>query len=63
MISTTALDAVKVMERAKILGVNATRLGTVGGETLTIKTGGGEFAWQTAELHDLWWNSIARAMK
>jgi phosphoribosylformylglycinamidine synthase subunit PurL len=63
VISTTALDAVKVMERAKILGVKATRLGTVGGETLTIKTGAAELAWQTAELHDLWWNSIARAMK
>ena len=63
VISTTALDAVKVVERAKILGVNATRLGTAGGETLTIKTGAGEFTWQTAELHDLWWNSIARAMK
>jgi len=63
VISTTALDAVKVIERAKLLGVDATRLGLVGGETLTIKTGAGEFAWQTAELHDLWWNSIARAMK
>jgi len=63
VISTTALDAVKVIERAKILGVNAMRLGAVGGEKLMIKTGAGEFAWQTAELHDVWWNSIARAMK
>jgi hypothetical protein len=34
----------------------------VGGDTLAIKTSGGEFSWDLRELHDLWWNSIARAM-
>ena len=63
IVSTAALDAVKVLERAKILGISATRLGTVGGETLTIKTSASEYTWQTSELHDPWWNSIARAMK
>jgi phosphoribosylformylglycinamidine synthase II len=63
VVTTSALDAVKVVERAKILGVNATRLGAVGGTALKIKTAGAEFHWETTELHDLWWNSIARAMK
>jgi phosphoribosylformylglycinamidine synthase len=63
IISTSALDAVKVMERAKLLGVSATRLGTVGGDRLSLKTTSGEHAWSLAELHDLWWNSIARAMR
>jgi phosphoribosylformylglycinamidine synthase len=63
VISTAAIDAVKVVERAKILGINAMRLGTVGGEALAIKTSASESTWQTSELHDLWWNSIARAMK
>jgi phosphoribosylformylglycinamidine synthase len=63
VISTNSLDAVKVTERAKLLGVPATRIGTVGGEQLGIKTARGEFAWAVAELHDLWWNAIARAMK
>ena len=63
IVSATALDAVKVIERAKILGINATQLGTVGGAALAIKTSGGEFTWPLSELHDLWWNSIARAMK
>jgi phosphoribosylformylglycinamidine synthase len=63
IVSTTALDAVKVVERAKILGIAATRLGTVGGTTLAIKTGAGELSWPLTELHDLWFNSIARAMK
>ena len=62
VITTKALDAVKAIERAKLLGVPATRLGTVGGDTLTLKTTAGEFATSVAELHDLWWNAIARAM-
>jgi phosphoribosylformylglycinamidine synthase subunit PurL len=62
VISVAALDAVKILERAKILGVSATRLGTVGGNELKIKTVSAEFAWPLADLHDPWWNSIARTM-
>jgi len=58
-----AIDAVKVVGRAKLLGVSATRLGTVGGETLSIKTATGEWNWPLADLHDRWWNAIARAVK
>jgi phosphoribosylformylglycinamidine synthase len=63
IVSTSHLDAVKVIERAKILGLNAARLGTAGGTALKIKTAAAELNWDIAELHDLWWNSIARAMK
>ncbi len=63
VISVKAIDAVKVVERAKLLGVRAARLGTVGGDTLSIKTATGEWSWPLAELHDRWWNAIARAMK
>jgi hypothetical protein len=38
-------------------------LGTVAGDKLEIKTSTATFSWSTAELYDLWWNSIARAMK
>ncbi|MEO5802132.1 MAG: phosphoribosylformylglycinamidine synthase subunit PurL [Verrucomicrobiota bacterium] len=62
VISISAMDAVKVLERAKILGVSATRLGIVGGNELKIKTSSAEFTWPLADLHDSWWNSIARAM-
>jgi len=62
VISCPALDAVKVVERAKLMGVPAVRIGTVGGDQLTVKTAAGEFAVPLAELHDAWWNSIARAM-
>jgi phosphoribosylformylglycinamidine synthase II len=63
VITTSALDAIKVVERAKLLGVSAARLGSVGGDSLTISTSGQQFSWPVAELHDLWWNSIARAMR
>jgi len=63
VISCSPLDSVKVVERARLLGVPAHRIGTVGGSALTVKTSSAEFCWETAELHDLWWNAIARAMR
>jgi phosphoribosylformylglycinamidine synthase II len=62
VISCKALDAVKVVERAKLMGVPAVQIGKVGGDKLTVKTAGGEFSASLTELHDPWWNSIARAM-
>jgi phosphoribosylformylglycinamidine synthase len=62
VISCRGIDAVKVAERAKLMGVPATIIGKVGGDQLTIKTPAGEFSSPLAELHDAWWNSIARAM-
>ncbi len=63
VITCAPLDAVKVVERAKLMGVPAAQIGRVGGDQLTIKTAAGEFSASLAELHDAWWNSIARAMK
>jgi phosphoribosylformylglycinamidine synthase len=62
VVTTKPLDAVKVVERAKLLGVPAMRLGTVGGDTLSLRTPSGEYQWPVTELHDAWWNSLARAM-
>ena len=62
IITTSELDAVKAVERAKLLGVPTQRIGTVGGKQLKIKTPTGEHAWEVAGLHDLWWNSIGNAM-
>ena len=63
VISTRPLDAVKTIERAKLLGVTAARIGTVGGDKLAIHVGDRDLSWPVADLHDLWWNSIARAMR
>jgi phosphoribosylformylglycinamidine synthase len=62
VVSCKPLDAVKVVERAKLMGVPAVQIGKVGGDKLTVKTAGGEFSAPLTELHDAWWNSIARAM-
>jgi len=53
---------VKVVERAKILELPAAKIGTVGGADLSIKIPDTEVKAPVAELHDLWWNAIARAM-
>jgi phosphoribosylformylglycinamidine synthase II len=63
ILSTSKLDAVKVLERAKVLEIPAARIGKVGGEKLTIKAAGAELGWDVNELHDLWWNAIAKVMK
>ncbi|MGB7769153.1 MAG: phosphoribosylformylglycinamidine synthase subunit PurL [Verrucomicrobiia bacterium] len=62
VITCPPLDAVKVVERAKLLGVPAVQIGRVGGDQLTVKIGASEFSVPVAELHDRWWNAIARAM-
>jgi phosphoribosylformylglycinamidine synthase subunit PurL len=62
IISVAALDAGKVLAQAKILGVPAMRIGKVGGSALQIKAGAYTLSGDLRELHDLWWNSIARAM-
>ncbi len=62
VISVAPGDVVKVVERARILGVPAARIGTVGGVELSIKLAGVEVRHPLTELHDLWWNAIDRAM-
>ncbi len=62
VISVAPLQAQKVLAQAKILGVPARQLGAVGGTVLQIKTSAGELNCETRELHDVWWNAIARAM-
>jgi phosphoribosylformylglycinamidine synthase len=63
VVSTTALNAGKVVAQAKLLGVKAQVIGKVGGSQLVIKTAAGETAWALGDLHDAWWNTLARAMK
>jgi phosphoribosylformylglycinamidine synthase len=63
VISVAALNAGKVLAQAKILGVPAAVIGKVGGSSLEIKSGEQSVTAALSELHDPWWNSIARAMK
>jgi phosphoribosylformylglycinamidine synthase len=62
VITCAALDGVKILERARLMGVPAVPIGRVGGDQLALTTPWGDWAAPVAELHDVWWNSIARAM-
>jgi len=62
VITCKPLDAEKVVERAKLMGVPAIQIGKVGGDEFVIKTASGEFSAPVTELHDAWWNAIARVM-
>ena len=63
VVSATSHNSAKVLGQAKVLGIPALQIGKVGGEQLKIKAAQGEFGWPLKELHDLWFHSIARAMK
>jgi phosphoribosylformylglycinamidine synthase len=63
VISVAGINATKFLARARILGITATRIGTVGGKALQIQAAGTSVTCDVHELHDLWWNSIARAMR
>jgi phosphoribosylformylglycinamidine synthase len=62
VLSADSANAEKMLSDAQRLGVTVTRLGLVGGTTLVLKTSAGEFTAPLTELHDAWWNTIARAM-
>ena len=63
VVSVAPHQAPRVLGQAKILELPATQIGVVGGDSLKIKLAESEFACPVAELHDLWWNSIARVME
>ena len=46
----------------RVMRISAVQISKVGGNTLTVKTAVGESSAPLTELHDPWWNSIARAM-
>jgi phosphoribosylformylglycinamidine synthase len=62
VVTFAAGDADAAIAFANESGVSATRIGIVGGDSLKMDSDQGQLAASTAELHDLWWNSIARAM-
>jgi len=62
VISVARTDAARVVRQAQALGVPAAVIGSVGGDSLTIQTASGSLTAPVSELHDGWWNSIARSM-
>jgi phosphoribosylformylglycinamidine synthase len=62
VVSVAPQQVSKVLGQAKILGLPARQIGVVGGTDLIVKTAGPELKAGTTELHDSWWNVIARMM-
>ena len=62
VISVSRTDAARVVRQAQAMGVPAAVVGTVVGDSLNLKSAAGWWSAPVAELHDLWWNSIARSM-
>ena len=62
VISATPKQVDSLISLATSLGVRVSRLGVIGGKSLRLKTSRGTFACPVEELHDVWWNCIARAM-
>jgi len=62
VISVAPKDEQAVIERARLRGVPVHSLGVVKGQSLKIKTAHGAYTARVSTLHDLWWNSIDRAM-
>lgn len=63
VISVSPVNVGKVLAQAEIMEVPARWIGMVGGDKLKIKTPHGSCESKVGDLHDLWWNSIARAMQ
>jgi phosphoribosylformylglycinamidine synthase II len=63
VISCAPNNAEEVLSTLESKNVPHQKLGSVGTETLSIKTGDENFAWRTAEIHDDWFNAIRRAVE
>jgi phosphoribosylformylglycinamidine synthase subunit PurL len=62
VISVPQEHAAEAETRLAAAGVPHLTLGAVGGDTLRIRIGATELTWPVGEIHDLWFNAIARAV-
>jgi phosphoribosylformylglycinamidine synthase len=62
VISTVTENAEALLQMSQRGGVSAHRLGTVGGDRLEITAAGESLRWPLAEIHDDWFDAIARAV-
>jgi phosphoribosylformylglycinamidine synthase II len=63
VISVAGTNAATVLLLLEMRGIPARRIGTVGGDHLKITAAGETLSWPVADLHDAWYNAIARTMK
>ena len=63
ILSVAQDKADEVRQKLERTGVAFTILGSVGGEELRIRVSDQIYGWDVTELHDGWFNSIARAVE
>jgi phosphoribosylformylglycinamidine synthase len=63
VVSANPRDVEKILAQCELEKVSASRIGVVEGTNLEIRTSLGSLSCPVGELHDLWWNSIRRAME
>ncbi len=63
VISVAKANEKEVRERLKTAGVQSSVLGTVGAGDLSVCVAKKIYTWPISELHDQWFNSIARAIE
>ena len=63
IISCDPKNSERVLSELKSKNVPSAQIGRVIKDDLRISVGGQNYNWQAAELHDLWWNAIRRAVE
>ena len=63
VISVPSVFVGKVVGQAELLGIHTEKIGTVGGQGLSIEASGKRYEWNLADLHDRWFNAIDRIME
>lgn len=63
VLSVAAGNADAALAKLQERGVPARKIGTVGGDALSIRADGAEIAWPVAELREAWYSSIREAME
>ena len=63
IISCDPKNSERVLSELKSKNVPSAQIGRVIKDDLRISVGGQNYSWQAAELHDLWWNAIRRAVE
>jgi phosphoribosylformylglycinamidine synthase subunit PurL len=63
VVSVGPENLAKIMSMLQERQIAFQQLGRVGGDQLRIRVGSEEFSWQTADLHDDWWNAIRLAVE
>jgi phosphoribosylformylglycinamidine (FGAM) synthase-like enzyme len=63
IISCEPKNTARVLSELKWKNIPHTQIGSVITDGLRITMNGENLSWQVAELHDLWWNAIRRAVE